>query len=245
MDRAVARWTLDDVAAAASAAAADLAPRVPLDRLLTALPVQAMTRLLGVPAGEIDATVDAVHAFTQAIAAGASAHVIEHAQGAVGLLMAQGEREGLDRVQAANRIALMQQSLDATAGLLGNTLLALRKVRAPATMDAMRAFVHAVSRRDPAVHNTRRFAARDLTLAGERIARGQGVLLVLAAAQRPFGGRRHGCPGDRIAIEIVAAGAVSMRLEGIFSSEVARWAGRFRPLPNARIPVFDRTAERL
>jgi cytochrome P450 len=238
VERAAARWTLDDVATAARDAAADLMVRQPLDRVLTAVPVQAMARLLGVPALERDVTVHAVHAFVQAIAPGASAVVIAEAEAAVQRLMSQGEAEGLDRVQAANRIALMQQSLDATAGLLGNTLLALRTAELPVTPQAMRAFVERVSLRDPAVHNTRRFAAQDLTLAGQRIARGQGVLLVLAAAQRPFGGGRHGCPGERIAIEIVAAGAAWMRAAALFDPEIAAWGGLYRPLANARIPRF-------
>ena len=102
--------------------------------------------------------------------------------------MAQGEAQGLDTVQSANRIAMMQQSLDATAGLVGNTVRLLRdrpELAAGAPpLETWRAIVAEVARWDAPVQNTRRFAAADLTLAGQAIAQGQGVLLLLASANR-------------------------------------------------------------
>ena len=57
-------------------------------------------------------------------ASGAKEDVVEKADTAARLLMAQGEQQGLTPVQAANRIALVQQSLDATSGLIGNAIVA-------------------------------------------------------------------------------------------------------------------------
>ena len=64
----------------------------------------------------LDATTRWVQEFVQGIAPQASAETIARANEAAIQLMAQGEAQGLDAVQSANRIAMMQQSLDATAG---------------------------------------------------------------------------------------------------------------------------------
>jgi cytochrome P450 len=256
------RFTLDQVAEASLDAMHELLPARDWNRFLTALPVQTMARLLGVPPAERAATTQWVHEFAQGIAAGAEPAVIARAQDAARQLMAQGEREGLDPVLRANRIALMHQSLDATAGLLGNTLcLLLRRPELEASLGSpatARTLVAEVARWDAPVQNTRRFAAEDVVLAGEPIRRGDGVLLVLASANRDesanprpdefdanrterrsltFGAGVHGCPGEAIAIEIAATSAAALRAEGPLG-ERFRPTGAYRPLPNVRIPVF-------
>ena len=262
--QAVRRWSLADVAAASAAAAADLVPRLHANTLLGQLPVQTMARLLGVRDRELDATCSQVLAFVQGISPGAPETAVALASEAAGALMAQGQSEGLDAVMAANRIALMQQSLDATAGLLGLTVLMLRQHpvlaeaagHAPA---AMRDFVTEVERHQSPIQNTRRFAAQALQLAGQPIAKGQGVLLLLASGNRDpalnlqpdhfdpqpagrrslgFGAGAHACPGAAIAIEIVAASIRWMGAKDRFDVCFGRRAG-FRPLGNARIPVFE------
>jgi unspecific monooxygenase len=196
-----------------------------------------MARLLGVAAQELDATVARVHDLVQGIAPGASRDAIARADAACVVLMAQGESEGLSRVQAANRIALMQQARDATAGLIGNCIAALQRTPEQAIDTA---WVTDVARRDPAVHNTRRFAARDLVLAGQPIAAGQGVLLVLVDEEGglAFGHGAHACPGERIALGIATAA-----LRALQSAGALRRFGPvrgYRPLPNARIPIFSK-----
>jgi cytochrome P450 len=177
--------------------------------------------------------------------------------------MAQGEVLGLDSVQAANRIAFMQQAPDATAALMGHAVLMLKQdpslaAAARESPDAMRAFVAEVERFGAPTQNTRRFAAQDLELAGHAIAAGQGVLVVLAAANRDpslnaepdrfeparanrrsmgFGASRHACPGAAIAIEIVAAASLSIGAGGRFDSYFKRHTG-YRPLGNIRSPLF-------
>lgn len=251
------------VAEAAALAVDDLAPRTPLDALCSAVAVQAMARLLAVAPDALDSTTEAIHRFTRGIAAGADAAVVEQASQAALALMEQGEAQGLDRVRAANRIALMQQSLDATAGLIGNSLLHLRAepahaAEADASLDAMRAFAAEVARWDPSVQNTRRFAAGDMPLAGAQLKCGDTLLLVLAAANRDpalnaqaghfrpsrpeprclgFGHGAHRCPGERIAVEIAAAALLRLRHRHGHSLRVLRHSG-YRPLANARIPTF-------
>lgn len=258
------RWRLADVAAASAAAAADLRPRLGANALLGMLPVQTMARLLAVPDSALDATCSRVHGFVQGIAAGASQAAVALASEAAAALMAQGRAEGLDAVQAANRIALMQQSLDATAGLLGHTVLMLRQHpalaeaagRSPA---AMREFVTEVERHQAPIQNTRRFAAQDAVLGGQPVEGGQGVLLLLASGNRDpalnpqpdhfdpqrskarslgFGAGGHACPGAAIAIETVAAGVSWTGAGARFDAYFGRLTG-FRPLANARIPVFE------
>lgn len=264
VQQATRRFSMADVARAAAAAAAAALDVMRLDAnaLLNALPVQAVARLLGVPTASLDTTTRSVEAFVQGIAPGASAQAIARANEAAMQLMAQGEAQGLDAVQSANRVALMQQSLDATAGLVGNTVRLLRVrpdlVTRESSLDSWRAIVAEVARWDAPVQNTRRFAAADLTLAGQAIAQGQGVLLLLASANRDetlnpdpdafdparsdrrsmsFGAGAHACPGEAIAVEIAAAGLQALHAARPLDELFGPFSG-FRPLTNARIPVF-------
>jgi cytochrome P450 len=231
---AAARFGEGAVALAAEAAARDVAERKDANALLSAIPVQAMARLLGVPDANLDRTVDWVHDFTQGIAAGASAEAIERADAAAVALMAQGEREGLSGGRAANRIAFMQQALDATAGLLGNAVHAAQ-LKEDASPDAGE-LVARVAHADPAVHNTRRFAAADLELGGNRIAAGQALVLVLVP-ETSFGFGAHACPGERIALQIAATALRTLQSLAPLSRTFGKVRG-YRPLTNARIPVF-------
>jgi cytochrome P450 len=218
-----ARWGDAAVEAATAAATRDLAARLDGNAFLSALPVQAMARLLGVDAAQLDATVDAVQNFVPGVAAGATPADVDRADAAARWLLAQGEAQGLEPVAAANRIALMQQSLDATAGLVGNAILGCRGVRA--TLAA-----------DPPIHNTRRFAAADLELGGQRIAAGAGLVLLLVDEALAFGEGVHGCPGERVALGIAQCAVATLQsLDAL--APFSRHVG-YRPLHNARIPVF-------
>ena len=92
-------------------------------------------------------------------------------------------------VIVANRIGLLIQSHDATAGLIGNTLVALERhpdtrERVAADPDLLPAVLLEVLRHDPPVQNTRRFVARDGVVAGQEMREGDAVLVLLAAANR-------------------------------------------------------------
>ncbi|MGZ5787584.1 MAG: cytochrome P450 [Ramlibacter sp.] len=263
VERAARRFSMDDVAAAAVQATKALLEELEANALLSAVPVRAIAMLLGVPEPSLDETTQQVIDFVKALGANPSAEVLAAANEAAVALMAQGEAAGLDRAAAVNRIALMQQSLDATAGLIGNAVLLLRKheelIPAAGQPAAWRALVAEVARWDPPVHNTRRFAADDLTLAGERIMQGRGVLLVLASANRDpalnadpdrfdvarsnlrsltFGAGAHACPGEAIAIEIAASALRTLSARDSLQGAFGRHTG-YRPLPNARVPVFE------
>jgi cytochrome P450 len=233
------------------------------NELLRQLPIRVMASALGVPDDHLDDVTRWTEAFTRGIAAGASPSVIGQAYEAATALLDYWQQCGCSPVQAAHRIGLAQQSLDATAGLFGNTVvLLLRRPELAAYLTrsqaSARELVAEVARWDAPIQNTRRFAAEPLLLLDQRIEKGQGVLLVLASANRDealnerpdafetdrperqsltFGAGTHACPAESIAIEIVAAGVSSIWARGRFNSYF-RPSGAYAPLPNARIPIF-------
>ncbi len=234
---ATARWSQAEVEQAAFDATSQLAGCADANRLLVTLPALAVARLLHVAESEQVRTADSVIAFVQGIAGGPVADE------AARYLMAQGESQGLSGPAAANRIALMQQSVDACAALIGST--ARHFITATPTPGDWRARVESTLLRDPPVHNTRRFTAETIRLRGQSIAQGQGVLVLLASAvqeenapELAFGLAVHACPGTDIALEIATAALRALhqsgRLQALFSRQVG-----FKPLPNARIPVFE------
>lgn len=137
---------------------------------------------------------------------------------------------------AANALGLLTQTLEATAGLVGNALVALGRdgTLSAAPADAL---VRRVLERDPPVHNTRRFVAERGVVADVAVAPGDPILVVLAAAARPFGAGRHACPGDALA-GALAAGCLEALLAA--GPDLAAFASpvRYRPAPNVRIPEF-------
>ena len=259
----VSRLTMEDVARAAVEAATELAPLTDANSLLTRVPVQAMARLLGVRTDSLDATTTWIEEFVGGISANASTEAISRASLAASQLMGQGEALGLDKVRSANRIAMMQQSLDATAGLMGNTVRLLQarpgEFETSAGIDMWRSVVSEIARWDSPVQNTRRFAAVDLRVAGNEVRAGQGIVVLLASGNRDaaindkpdefdafrssrrmfsFGAGRHRCPGDAIAIEI-GASALKVLYGASDAPRLFKKVTGFRPLPNARIPVFE------
>lgn len=264
VERAARRWSLATVARAADESAGDLRSRLTVNEFVAALPVQTMARLLEVPDSERDLTCRWATQFTQGIAPHADMQAVMLASQGAQALTQQGHALGLTSAQAANRIAFMQQSIDATGGLLGQVALKLAEDKEQATtadrsLDAMRAFVREVERWAAPIQNTRRFAAESLNLMGHSISAGQALLLVLASANRDealnpqperfdasraqgrsmgFGAGQHACPGAAIAIETVAAAVRRLRSVGEFDNYFGSGRG-FRPLPNARIPVFE------
>lgn len=143
-----------------------------------------------------------------------------------------------DHAILANLIGLLSQTYEATAGLIGNSVVALRR-GAPWPADA-RALVSEVARLDPPVQNTRRFVAEPALIGGVQVEPGQVILLLLAAASRDaraegrlfgFGHGLHACPGQQLA-ETIAAAA----LDCLSAVPSVTW--RYRPSVNARIPEF-------
>ena len=169
----------------------------------------------------------------------------------------------LTRSLLANLVGLLSQTCDATAGLLGNSLIAV--MREPSLREAARtrvglqAVVEETARHDPSVQNTRRFCVEPISIAGTTLAAGDAVLLVLAAANRDpafnpdpdrftlvrarrrmlgFGHGMHACPGQALACTLAAAGleAVLRRTPDLDAVRARGW--NYRPSVNGRIPVF-------
>ncbi|WP_068678900.1 MULTISPECIES: cytochrome P450 [unclassified Variovorax] len=168
------------------------------------------------------------------------------------------------RALLANLVGLLSQTCEATAGLMGNSLVAL--TREPGAGDAIAAraellpaLVEETARHDPSVQNTRRFVAESTTVAGTRLEAGDAVLLVMGAANRDpllnvqpdrfmlerdgrrmlgFGDGPHGCPGQALACALAVAGVEALLARGLDLATLRERGWHYRPSVNARIPVF-------
>lgn len=244
------------------------------------LPVTVVASLLGVPADGLDQTVRWMRSFVPSLAPGCASEVLEQGKAAAGDLLdffRSLREEGLlaalsrearrfgrddDAVIIANGIGLMFQAHDATAGLIGNTLVALathREAYDRVTADPglLSEAVLETLRFDSPVQNTRRFVARDGIVAGQAMREGDAILVVLAAANRDpavhsnpdrfdlfrkdrklftFGAGVHACPGERLATAIAQAGIEEV-LRGGFDLERFAANRTYRPSVNGRIPL--------
>ncbi|MBN6210104.1 cytochrome P450 [Ralstonia flatus] len=258
-----ARATLPDAASLDTALDADAHFRVPLATMAQTL----LGDHADAPACQAD-----IAAYLAALGPGASAGVVAQADAAVGRLQqrfADAPFAGSDDdndADIANLAALLAQTYDACAGLLGNCIVALSRhaeltARLRAQPLAIEPFVREVLRRDAPVQNTRRFVAHDIALLGQPLRAGDKILVLLAAANvdgttNPdplrfdidrtaprlwtFGGGAHRCPADALATTI--AGATVRHLLSL--QDVDRWLASlgevaYRPSPNARIPRFQ------
>ena len=213
-----------------------------------------------------------IAAYLAALGPGAGAAAVVQADAAVdhllrrftGSPLASGDGGDGD-AEIANLAALLAQTYDACAGLLGNCIVALSRhtaltARLRAQPQAVEPFVREVLRRDAPVQNTRRFVAHDVALLGQPLRAGDKILVLLAAANvdgtanpdplrfdidrteprlRTFGAGTHRCPADALATAIARETVLHL----LSLPDVDRWlAGlgevAYRPSPNARIPSF-------
>ncbi len=272
--------------AAALARRLPVQPRQGLDLFSVSLPVRVVAQMLGLPediAGQCAALIgDFVRCLSPLSnpneiaqsnqAAETLLQVLREAWRRNSGLATQAERLrdlGLDESEAilANLVGFMSQSYEATAGLIGNSLLALahhphlrRRIADDDTL--LQRVIEEAARHDPSVHNTRRFVAEDCEIAGEALERGDQILVVLAAANRDpahcerphvfdpnradrrsftFGAGRHACAGQAIATAIAAAGIQALLAHGL---DIAALAGpvEYRKSANSRIPLFGGAA---
>jgi cytochrome P450 len=163
----------------------------------------------------------------------------------------------------ANLVGLLSQTCEATAGLIGNAIVALATHSrliddVHRRADGWAQLVHETSRYDSPVQNTRRFVVERTRIAGIELEPGSTVLLVLAAANRDpsanscpqefrldrparcvfsFSHGAHACPG-----EALARGIAAVALAVLFETLGSDWLGRLtwfrRPSANGRLPVF-------
>jgi cytochrome P450 len=132
----------------------------------------------------------------------------------------------------ANLVGLLSQSYEASAGLMGNTLIALHSDPALYTelqhdLEKLPQLISEVARHDSPVQNTRRFVKSDSEFYGASLRSGDCILLLLAAANRDpagnfdaeklvlnrsdrrlvsFSDGRHACSGETMAVRIASAG---------------------------------------
>jgi cytochrome P450 len=267
--------SLDPAAAATQAATraqrlvAELDPAARPERLgdfAFRLPVHVVAGLLGVPPDGLPRTASLVDDFVAGLAPTATAQQVEQGKAAAAGLAAQlGAVLGRERIDVivANTVGYLSQAYEATAGLIGNTLVALARhpeVRRRVATDAgfLRPVVGEVARHDPPVQNTRRFLAADGVVAGQAMKAGETILVVLAAANRDpsvnphperfdperrerrsftFGLGPHACPGEALATTIAVAG-VQQLLDAGVAPEALVERVRYRSAPNTRIPLF-------
>jgi len=137
-----------------------------------------------------------------------------------------------DHAILANLVGLLSQTYEATAGLLGNSLVALQQ--GTWAGDDAGALVEHVMLTDPPIINTRRFAAERCTIGGVTVEQGQAILVMLGAAQRGFGHGRHACPGQLLARQI-AAGCI----EALRSKPLPQLSWTYRASHNARMLEFQ------
>lgn len=258
-----------------------LAPRPDtLTQFLFDLPVYAVGLLLGLPADMLPVVALRIGAFVRCLAPAARPDDIEAGKAAArellarfrsmsggGLLAAlagEARHNGIEDVDAvaSNGIAFLFQAYEATAGLIGNTLLVL--ARDPDLREAvgsdpevLRNVVDEVVRFDPPVQNTRRWVAEAGTVAGQGMAANDAILVVLAAANRDpsanpdpdrfdmarpnrrsftFGAGAHACPGERLATGIATVGVARLIASGCGS--VLPGPVSYRASANTRIPLL-------
>jgi cytochrome P450 len=186
--------------------------------------------------------------------------------GLLGALTAEAKRVGRGDADAiaANGIGFLSQAYEATAGLIGNTLL--RLARDPELLDivendrdAMRNMISEVLRHDPPIQNTRRFVVATGTVVGQVMSAGDAILVVIAAANRDpsinpdptrfdlwrrdrrsftFGTGGHACPGEMLATTIASAGVGRLLRSGL-KPELLAGSVSYRASANARIPLFS------
>ncbi|WP_454834926.1 cytochrome P450 [Pseudomonas lini] len=155
----------------------------------------------------------------------------------------------------ANLIGLFSQTYEATAGLIGNALLAFIR-NPPFDSTNIDDLIAEVQRFDPSVQNTRRFVAAPCEIDGVNLNPGDVILVLLASANRDpqlndnpdaflldrpnrrsftFGAGRHQCPGQVLAMSIASATLTEI-LAMKPALDCLTW--HYRPSLNGRIPVF-------
>lgn len=253
------------------------------------LPVYVIASLLGVPQDKLRQTTLWMSDFVYCLAPTSSDEQIEQGKIAAGHLLdlfhslmstqqteransllaalaKQAKRVGREDRDTiiANGIGFLSQTYEATAGLIGNTVVALashRHVREQVAADhrLLRSVIEEVLRYDPPIQNTRRFLAQNGNVAGQEMKEGDAILVVLAAANRDpsvnpnperfellrkgrriftFGAGVHACPGEMPAAMIALAGIEQLIASGVDLEQLASTV-TYRPSVNARIALLS------
>jgi cytochrome P450 len=144
-----------------------------------------------------------------------------------------------DEEEVAAAVSILFQARDATAALIGTTILA----RAPAGPDPRSPGqrVEQVLRQDAPVQCTRRTATADVRIGDMAIAAGAPIWIFVAAAERgfglpaTFGSGPHACPGAAQATAIARQVVSVLEAEGWRAVSGQRI--EYEPRPNIRVPA--------
>ena len=246
-----------------------------LDDWMFRVPVSVIAHLLGIPVEQLKRVAELTREFVACLSPlsdeaqlrnadlGASqlrqmfSDVLEET--ALLAAIRSGEWVGAD-VLNANLIGLLSQTCEATAGLIGNTLVTL--ARRPDLLEQVQrtptlamALVEEVARYDAPVQNTRRFVAQRCTIGGQVLEGGDTILVLLASANRDghanpdpdrfllerpqrrtfsFGVGRHQCPGQQLALTLASQVILALlQRQPVFPVPFSYW-----PSLNGRIPRF-------
>ncbi len=211
-------------------------------QLLSLFPAFAIARALGLGVENSLEAARCAREFAATFSLESARALLEGTRGARGLLaqtFKHAARDLDDAAILANLAGLLFQSCDATAGLIGNALLACRD---ESTADLHR-LIERVARYDSPVQNTRRFAVRETEILENCVRAGEVVLVVIAAANRDpaarrsytFGSGPHACPGERISAALAVAATQTLLRD---RTPALRFTG-YRPSENLRIAQFD------
>ena len=250
-----------------------------LDDWMFRVPVSVIAHLLGIPGEQLKRVAELTREFVACLSPlsdeaqlrnadlGASqlrkmfSDVLEET--ALLAAIRSGEWVGAD-VLNANLIGLLSQTCEATAGLIGNTLVTL--ARRPDLLEQVQrtptlamALVEEVARYDAPVQNTRRFVAQRCTIGGQVLEVGATILVLLASANRDsaanpdpdrfllerpqrrtfsFGVGRHQCPGQQLALTLASQVILALlQRQPVLPVPFSYW-----PSLNGRIPRFHHAA---
>jgi cytochrome P450 len=213
-----------------------------ITRWMFDLPTYVVGDMLGLDEAELPQVAQWVADFVRCLSPLSTPEQLDSASTAAHALMARvAERMQPAGACPANRIGLLSQTHEATAGLIGNSIVALLRDSAlqahlRADPQQVAALVRDVALSDPAVQNTRRFLARATSIAGVALQPGDTILLLLGAAgQCGFGHGRHACPGQELACTI--ATVALQHLLALPLPLALDWT--YRPSANARLPQFS------
>jgi cytochrome P450 len=254
------RRTADEARRWAEHLTGELRPAADLPRIADVafrLPVYVVASLLGAPTDQLPRTAAAVHDFVRCLAPTPTPEDVHRGAAAADYLLdtVGGGRDAM----AANRVGFLSQAYEATAGLIGNTLVALAR-HSDLDRTTLGPVVREVVRHDAPVQNTRRFLASDGEVGGQRMKAGDTILVVLAAANHDaaenpaperfdprrrerraftFGAGVHACPGEMLASAIAEAGVRQLLAGGVEPSRLLETL-TYRASPNTRVPLFGR-----
>ncbi|RYZ43242.1 MAG: cytochrome P450 [Myxococcaceae bacterium] len=242
-------------------------------------PVFVLGSLLGFPEDTLEESAQDVEAYVRSVAnpaavpegAAATARLVGRATASLqarprasSMLDALAER--MQQVEAPieallpNAVGLLIQAYEATAGLVGASLLALARMpdlgeqlsRGECSVEDV---VREAARHASPVQNTRRFLHSRATVAGQTLEAGATVVVVLAAANRDslvnpqpdlflprraarrtftFGLGAHACPGQTLAVTMASAAVERVLASGLDLTPLSR-SVTWRPSTNARI----------